>query len=381
MELIFSYNRKSHAIIVDKNTLLSQMFEMIKGPLGLDRPMENYFIIGQNQVFGAEKLNLMTNPANLPDSPSLSLSIVTNEEKQIMDTFAQKCLASLTIDVAMMPVNETVILSKINLLRHLAKCSYDENDLLALMELIPSDKFTSVTGIQLFEAVLKWFNEEFMQYMQKPVCHCCQSEVERIISGNVSFEEAEEGAITTWRYRCSNCGACTRYPRYSKVSTLVETRVGQSMEYSVLFAAILNSFGVPTRIVCNMNYDRFWVEAFNADQQIYVHIDPVEGIVDAPLIYEQWGRTINWVIAASQYGITDVTPRYTKDVDKIFANREKLINEDEFQKLIQLADSISKNGVESDLVQEDSNRQLNDVLSSEREPTEVEKQPQKVGNE
>ncbi|EAY08630.1 hypothetical protein TVAG_239900 [Trichomonas vaginalis G3] len=377
MFIEFSAYRKTVRLDPSSVKTLSQAFEAIKGPLGLTEPKENYVFLNHvAKEFKDVPITYLKINGTYPP-----VVIATKAEQQKINEFLKKCFNTLSVDSILMPTNAITLNGKINLMQTMIRNAYNEDDVMALIDIIPSDKFADLSGLPLIQAIVDWFRTEFMQYMQKPLCHCCQKEVEKIKDGTSSSQEREDGAVLTYRYRCGNCNAITRFPRYTKVSTLIETKVGQSLEYSVLITSILNFMGFPSRIVCNMHYDRFWVEAYSYDLARFVHVDPVEGIIESEYIYEQWSRKIVWIIAVSQFGVADVTARYTKNLPAVNELRNKLYEEEKFKKLIRLRDTMAKHGVSQELLENETAFAKANSYCPNRELTEVEKQPQKVGNE
>jgi hypothetical protein len=64
-----------------------------------------------------------------------------------------------------------------------------------------------------------------------------------------------------------------------------------------------------------------------------VHLDACEEAFDQPLMYEAgWGKKLNFTFAVSPFGITDVTPRYTRNFDEVSLRRN--IDEEVLAKVI-----------------------------------------------
>ncbi|KPJ05643.1 Peptide-N(4)-(N-acetyl-beta-glucosaminyl)asparagine amidase [Papilio xuthus] len=112
-------------------------------------------------------------------------------------------------------------------------------------------------------------------------------------------------------FKCKKCERDTLFPRYNDVRNLLRTRRGRCGEWANCFALLCRALGYDTRHVFDTN-DHVWVEIFNLESGEWLHVDPCEGMVDAPLVYScGWGTRLAYVIAVSRDDVQDVTWRYT----------------------------------------------------------------------
>ncbi|XP_013162550.1 PREDICTED: peptide-N(4)-(N-acetyl-beta-glucosaminyl)asparagine amidase [Papilio xuthus] len=159
----------------------------------------------------------------------------------------------------------------------------------------------------LFE-LMGWFKNEFFEWIDKPDCDFCGGE-----TGIATVEQRtmEKELCTVEVFKCKKCERDTLFPRYNDVRNLLRTRRGRCGEWANCFALLCRALGYDTRHVFDTN-DHVWVEIFNLESGEWLHVDPCEGMVDAPLVYScGWGTRLAYVIAVSRDDVQDVTWRYT----------------------------------------------------------------------
>ena len=67
-------------------------------------------------------------------------------------------------------------------------------------------------------------------------------------------------------------------------------RQGRCGEWANCFALILRAFGFLARHVNDFK-DHVWCEFFSDSEQRWIHVDPCEGLVDKPKVYDHgWGK-------------------------------------------------------------------------------------------
>ncbi|XP_075981413.1 N-glycanase Pngl [Anticarsia gemmatalis] len=164
--------------------------------------------------------------------------------------------------------------------------------------------------VALLMELLVWFKYKFFSWVDKPPCDRCAGPT--VLSKKITVTSEQETCLTEV-YACGACGASggARFPRYNRPRTLLRTRRGRCGEWANCFALLCRALGYDTRYVYDTT-DHVWCEVFDYDSKTWLHADPCEGALDAPLMYEHgWGKRLSYVIAVSRDDLQDVTWRYS----------------------------------------------------------------------
>lgn len=162
----------------------------------------------------------------------------------------------------------------------------------------------------LLTGLTGWFKTQFFKWVDAPTCDFCMNSTSLIKMAQPLEEEKAHKASRTEVYKCAVCYQETRFPRYNDPCKLLETRKGRCGEWANCFGLCCRSMGFDVRLVSDFA-DHVWNEVYLKNEGVWVHVDPCEGIVDKPLLYEKgWGKSVKRCIAVDRNTVADVTQRY-----------------------------------------------------------------------
>jgi hypothetical protein len=181
------------------------------------------------------------------------------------------------------------------------------------------------------KGLLRWFKRDFFSWHHRPKCTNpgCNiegeppSQVESLGVGPPSEEERSQGwAGRTEISRCLKCGTQLRFPRINNPAMLLKTRSGRCGEFANCFCLICRAVGLDARWVMDFS-DHVWVEVWIESRGRYVHADPCEISLDAPMLYEAgWNKKLSYIFSFSRCGVVDSMSRYSRQwTSELFERR------------------------------------------------------------
>ncbi|KAI9009402.1 hypothetical protein CLU79DRAFT_775013 [Phycomyces nitens] len=186
---------------------------------------------------------------------------------------------------------------------------------------------------ELVKSMMHWFKTEFFTWVDQPACNYCQGSTTKYGSDTGTKQEKQDGANVVELYKCQKCRKITRFPRYTSIPKLLETRRGRCGEWADCFTLCCRSVGAEARLVLDTT-DHVWTEIYSEHHQRWIHCDPCEDAFDTPLVYsEGWNKKLAYCIAFSPKEVVDVTKRYTIKWDETL-QRRTLTSEEELAKSI-----------------------------------------------
>uniref|UniRef100_A0AAG5DJ18 Peptide-N(4)-(N-acetyl-beta-glucosaminyl)asparagine amidase n=1 Tax=Anopheles atroparvus TaxID=41427 RepID=A0AAG5DJ18_ANOAO len=165
----------------------------------------------------------------------------------------------------------------------------------------------------LLEELTAWFRSDFFTWVNALPCLVCGNEKTQLVQSTV------EDDVRVEVYKC--CGQLRHFYRYNDVEKLLHTRRGRCGEWANCFTFLCRCLGFDTRYVFSTG-DHVWTEVWSDRRQRWIHVDPCENVLDAPLMYEHgWRKEITYVFAFACDDVQDVSWRYSSDHEKMMQRR------------------------------------------------------------
>ncbi|KAG6457177.1 hypothetical protein O3G_MSEX010152 [Manduca sexta] len=173
--------------------------------------------------------------------------------------------------------------------------------------------------IALLMELMGWFKHKYFSWVDQPPCEICGGPTKYVKSTSMKINDE---TCRVEMYKCSRCPVgVTRFPRHNSPRALLRTRRGRCGEWANCFALFCRALGYDTRYVYDTT-DHVWCEIFDYDSNTWLHADPCEAKLNAPLLYSHgWKKKLSYVIALSRDDLQDVTWRYTMNHKEVLKRR------------------------------------------------------------
>lgn len=272
-------------------------------------------------VFYTSKIHEISQTSILPilQNNEVIFYLLKKTTARAITNFVDNFSASLVCETILLHNAALQVLTHLNIIHSYFDRLKDPSVLAKVLSVIPDSFFDIEDPDQKLTDVTRWFKEDFLKFIKSelPCDFCDQKCVKQKSSIPPSLSDRLGGASNVEFFKCSNCGAGKRFPRYNYVEPIILSKKGRCGEFVTAFTSILYALGFDVRATHDTT-DHTWVEVWSDSKQRYVAVDPCENTIDAPFMYENgWGKKLEYVIAVGEFSVVDVTRKYVLQPDEL----------------------------------------------------------------
>lgn len=219
----------------------------------------------------------------------------------------------------------------------------------------------------------EWFKNDFFTWVNNAKCPLCGNQDTQAVG------QASEDGVRVEQYRC--CNRIIKFYRYNDVLQLLQTRKGRCGEWANCFTFLCRCLGYRARYIYSTE-DHVWTEVYSTLQNRWIHVDPSDNVVDAPLMYEHgWKKVVRYIVSFTYDDVQDVTWRYTNQHQQVLSKRDKCTEKELLDTILALRKKRQA-GLSSQWIKNYKKRTLRELADFmiERPPTEDEKRGRSSGS-
>jgi len=374
MKTLFHYKGKSREINYNVAFSTFDLFGLVKKEFCLDLDIEQYVFFSNKEIGFIPERQM----GEFAKTDVSIVHIIKRDHYAFQKNFIDTIYSSIKFAAGTLPDIVFDLFDRLRTIRLYAKEANKTYSDTTLKSIIPNAIREAAPTIQEIPKIIQWFSSQLLRWNNDTSCHSCQEETRRLYPDRPTKNEYESGAVRVDRYVCLKCYACTRKPININIDYILKNKEGGNPQFCIVFAAILRLLGYGFRFVSNLSLDYCWLEIWDPINCIYIHVDPCQDAINAPLLYEcGWGKGITWVCAVGEYECVDVTTKYTSNILSVLELRQNSLDETIFQQMVGLRNGMwshsdSPNPIIDIIIQ----RQIDDLsnsVSCKRTPSKTEK--------
>lgn len=192
----------------------------------------------------------------------------------------------------------------------------------------------AVEDLILYE-LAEWFKSDYFTWVNNAPCPKCES------TDTKTFGHSMDNGVRVEEYFC--CNTPIKFYRYNDIATLLLTRKGRCGEWANVFTFFCRCLGYETRYIYSTE-DHVWTEVYSHYQKRWIHVDPSDNVIDAPLRYEHgWKKQLRYILAFSNEDVQDVTWRYSNQHKEVLKRRNNCTEKELLETILRIRQKRQEN--------------------------------------